>query len=89
MRMTELQLWTMDALNLMNISYTVSNKGKQFTTKSKLSTGTIRIYPTTGSYIQVDTNWKTKSFTMEKYDPLESKKNNIRRMIRYNFNPNF
>jgi hypothetical protein len=89
MKFTELQIWVMGSLNLLNISYTVSNKGTQITFQSKLLSGDIKLYPTTATYIFTNLSGKHNTFKIDVHESLENQKEHIRKMLQMHFNRNF
>ena len=88
--MNERTIYVMDCLNLLNVTYSVSNKGKEIQFDSKLNFGKIKVYPTTGSWLffpaQRD---ECVSNKMEPHAGDKAVENNIRRMMETHVNRRF
>lgn len=68
-------------LDLLNVTYTVSNKGREIRFSSKLRNNDVILYPTTGTFIHNKNVYKSPDL-----HNLESIKNNIRRCLKYHIN---
>ena len=83
----ELIIWTRHILDLLNVSYQVSNHGKEIKFRSKFQNNPnykgydIKLYPTTGTYI-----YHTRTFKAHDQHSHHSIEDNIRSCISYHVN---